>query len=264
MSTIAPSKAWMKEISPCPKYLAGVDSFMEFAKGHSGGLDWYLCPCLNCRNVGGGKTYEVVKEHLICVGIMISYTTWYCHGKPINDVELDQERSSASASGKTVEEQPRMLDLVNDALMCARPEGLDACMNELGSDRDTHAELREANHSENNSREDAKAKKLWEDAAQPLMMRTFKIYVRNKRFPEGCIVERYLIEESILYYNEYMPKGGSGSHKRARNNFFDEDKGCSSEQLIGKGKVHKLTNLQHEQVRRWVLECSKDATSWRE
>ncbi|KAF9591130.1 hypothetical protein IFM89_002085 [Coptis chinensis] len=157
-----------------------------------------------------------------------------------------------------------MLDLVNDALMCARPEGLDACMNELGSDRDTHAELREANHSENNSREVAKAKKLWEDATQPLMMRTFKTYVRNKRFPEGCIAERYLIEESILYCNEYMPKGGSGSHKRARNNFFDEDKGCSSEQLIGKGKVHKLTNLQHEQVRRWVLECSKDATSWRE
>ncbi|KAF9620900.1 hypothetical protein IFM89_015297 [Coptis chinensis] len=115
---------------------------MKFAKGHLGVFDWYLCSCLNYRNVGGGKTYEVVKEHLICVGIMTSYTTWYYHGEPINDVEPDQERSNAYASGKNVEEQPRMLNLVNDALMRAQPKGLDACMNELGSDRDTHAERR--------------------------------------------------------------------------------------------------------------------------
>ncbi|KAF9613557.1 hypothetical protein IFM89_008948 [Coptis chinensis] len=60
------------------------------------------------------------------------------------------------------------------------------------------------------------------------MMRTFKTYVKNKRYPEGCIVERYLVEESILYCNEYMPEGGNGSHSHGRKKFMDEEKGCST------------------------------------
>ncbi|KAF9589401.1 hypothetical protein IFM89_023677 [Coptis chinensis] len=167
MTSIPPSKAWMKERSPCPKYMEGVELFMKFAKDHSGNVDWYLCPCINCRNVGGGKTYKVVKEHLICDGIMTSYTTWYCHGEPIIDVEPNQERCSASSSGKTHEEQPRMLDLVNDAFRRVLPESLDACMNELGSHGDTHTERGEDNNSKNNSREDIKAKKLRDDVTQP-------------------------------------------------------------------------------------------------
>ncbi|KAF9620232.1 hypothetical protein IFM89_010967 [Coptis chinensis] len=39
MTSIPPSKAWMKEISPCPKYLEGVESFIKFAKDHSGNVD---------------------------------------------------------------------------------------------------------------------------------------------------------------------------------------------------------------------------------
>ncbi|KAF9588153.1 hypothetical protein IFM89_007842 [Coptis chinensis] len=61
-----------------------------------------------------------------------------------------------------------MLDLVNDAFRSVLPESFDACMNELGSHGDTHAERGEDNNSENNSREDIKAKKLRDDATQPL------------------------------------------------------------------------------------------------
>ncbi|KAF9611348.1 hypothetical protein IFM89_030137 [Coptis chinensis] len=61
-----------------------------------------------------------------------------------------------------------MLDLVNDAFRRVLPESLDACMNELGSYGDAHAERGEDNNSENNSLEDIKAKKLWDDATQPL------------------------------------------------------------------------------------------------
>ncbi|KAF9596116.1 hypothetical protein IFM89_007169 [Coptis chinensis] len=63
-----------------------------------------------------------------------------------------------------------MLDLVNDAFRRVLPESLDACMNELGSHGDTHAEHGEDNNSENNSREDTKAKKLRDDATQPFTM----------------------------------------------------------------------------------------------
>ncbi|KAF9601215.1 hypothetical protein IFM89_017400 [Coptis chinensis] len=134
MSSTSPSKAWMKEIRPQTKYLAGVESFMKFAEGNSGGVDWYLCPCVNCHNVGDGKTYEVMREHLICEGIMPSYTTWYCHGEPLKPIEANPERYKAfvngenqgSVSGQTQGEQPRMPDLVNDTFGHIHLEDLDA------------------------------------------------------------------------------------------------------------------------------------------
>ena len=44
-------------------------------------------------------------------------------------------------------------------------------------------------------------------------MKTYKGYVRNKRYIEGCIAEGYIVQEASLYYMEYMPNGGDGNHK---------------------------------------------------
>ncbi|KAF9597961.1 hypothetical protein IFM89_023364 [Coptis chinensis] len=64
------------------------------------------------------------------------------------------------------------------------------------------------------------------------------------------------MEESVRYYMEYMPKARKGSHKRGK---FTTNK---------KGTRYILSNLQYEQVRKWLLQhCPQnakwEATSWR-
>ncbi|KAF9588476.1 hypothetical protein IFM89_010502 [Coptis chinensis] len=108
---------------------------------------------------------------------MPSYTTWYCHGEPLKPIEANPERYKAfvngenqgSVSGQTQGEQPRMPDLVNDTFGHIHLEDLDACMNELNShDNLSTNHEEEDDHAQNNSREDMKAKKLRDDAIQPL------------------------------------------------------------------------------------------------
>ncbi|XP_058067493.1 uncharacterized protein LOC131216904 isoform X2 [Magnolia sinica] len=93
-------------------------------------------------------------------------------------------------------------------------------------------------------------------------MKIYKGYVKNTAHPEGCIAERYLVEESILYCVEYMPNGERGSHKHTRQRFLDEDMVCDEEPLEN-GKNIYLTNIQHQQVRRWVLHCYDGIYEWK-
>ena len=92
-------------------------------------------------------------------------------------------------------------------------------------------------------------------------MKTYKGYVKNMAHPEGCIAERYIIEESILYCMEYMPDGDRGSHKRTHQRFLDDDGECDEEPL-DKGRNVFLTNTQHQQVRRWVLDSYQGIAEW--
>ena len=92
-------------------------------------------------------------------------------------------------------------------------------------------------------------------------MKTYKGYVKNMAHPEGCIAEHYVIEESILYCMEYMPDGDRGSHKRTHQRFLDDDGECDEEPL-DKGRNVFLTNTQHQQVRRWVLDSYRGIAEW--
>ncbi|XP_058108119.1 uncharacterized protein LOC131251443 isoform X2 [Magnolia sinica] len=94
------------------------------------------------------------------------------------------------------------------------------------------------------------------------LMKIYKGYVKNTAHPEGCIAERYIVEESILYCMEYMPNGERGSHKHTHQRFLDEDRVCDEEPLDN-GKNIYLTNIQHQQVRRWVLHCYDGIYEWK-
>ncbi|KAF9606696.1 hypothetical protein IFM89_027740 [Coptis chinensis] len=138
-----------------------------------------------------------------------------------------------------MKKQPRMLDLVNDAFKCFAREPR-SCMNELGSHGDTHAEHGEDNNSENNSREDIKAKKLRDDATQPLYPSCgveetkLSVIVELVGLKSTHNWSNNSFDELLKTLKRVLPSGGSGSHKRARKNFLDDDNGCSSEQLSGK------------------------------
>ncbi|KAF9619437.1 hypothetical protein IFM89_007012 [Coptis chinensis] len=58
------------------------------------------------------------------------------------------------------------------------------------------------------------------------------------------------MEESVRYCMEYMPKARKGSHKRGK---FTANK---------KGRRYILSNLQYEQVRKWLLQHCPQNAEW--
>ena len=67
----------------------------------------------------------------------------------------------------------------------------------------------------------------------------------------------------MLYCMEYMPDGDRGGRKRTRQRFLDDDGECDEEPL-DKGKIINLTNVQHQQVCRCVLDNYGGIVDWKE
>jgi len=96
------------------------------------------------------------------------------------------------------------------------------------------------------------------------LMKTFKDYVKNTRYIEGSIAEAYITEEASLYASEYMPKPGLGSHNPRQEPIIEDFDEFLDGMPLGKGKRVTLTNLQYEQVSRYVLGTVDGIDSWRE
>ena len=65
-------------------YKDGVEQFLSFAFHDVPAGDRILCPCVNCRNKGM-QSYDGVKTHLRCDGILQGYTKWVCHGEDYSE-----------------------------------------------------------------------------------------------------------------------------------------------------------------------------------
>ena len=95
------------------------------------------------------------------------------------------------------------------------------------------------------------------------MMKTLKQYVVNHIYPEGSILECFLIDEAMMYAMNYMPNGTKGNHKQGRGKQMDDDSLCAY--TINKmGKVEYLDIVQYQQARKWVLESSVENFAWKE
>ncbi|XXG73359.1 hypothetical protein AAC387_Pa07g2291 [Persea americana] len=95
------------------------------------------------------------------------------------------------------------------------------------------------------------------------MMKTFKRYVVNHTYPEGCISECFLMDEAMMYAMNYMPNGTKVSHKQARGKWMDDD-GLCAYPIDKRGKVEYLEIVQYQQARKWVLESSEENIAWKE
>ncbi|KAF6139974.1 hypothetical protein GIB67_027191 [Kingdonia uniflora] len=91
-------------------------------------------------------------------------------------------------------------------------------------------------------------------------MRTYKDYVKNPKRVEGCIANRYVLDEAILYCMEYIPNGRKGTHKRGWPTLMDDN--ADKEQPLDNGNAIHLETLKYEQVRRWVLSSYDGIEEW--
>lgn len=95
------------------------------------------------------------------------------------------------------------------------------------------------------------------------LMKNYKKCVGNKRYIEGNIVEKYIVEELTLYCVEYMSNSCEGNHKYTHEAFLDEYDECTDEGLLVQGKKVKLTMMQFEQARKWVLQQHDEVDKWK-
>ncbi|XXG42239.1 hypothetical protein AAC387_Pa01g2562 [Persea americana] len=86
-------KSWMLQYHDrfSQSYIDGVNSFIEFAKATSGGSRVIKCPCNYCCN-GFKHDYEIVRDHLLRRGMLVSYDTWLQHGELPQSDESDEDR----------------------------------------------------------------------------------------------------------------------------------------------------------------------------
>ena len=84
------AREWIKDRNRISaQYIAGVDEFITVAKRSLNSDGLTLCPCTNCVN-RMMRSIDVIRAHLIRVGIDNSYTRWVNHGEDeIEDYEDD-------------------------------------------------------------------------------------------------------------------------------------------------------------------------------
>jgi hypothetical protein len=81
-------------------------------------------------------------------------------------------------------------------------------------------------------------------------MKILKGYVKNRSRPEGCIVERYIVEEAIEFCTEYLSNVESIGIPISRHS------GRTTGEGIGASKVVTLSNIEKEQAHLYVLHNS--------
>lgn len=93
-------------------------------------------------------------------------------------------------------------------------------------------------------------------------MKDFKNLVRNRRYIDGCIARGYVLREASLYCMEDISVDGDGTHKHSRPAFLDDDDEFADEMPLSKGTTFTLTQVQFEQVRRWMLSKYVGIDDW--
>ena len=91
------------------EYEIGVEEFLEFCKrNHHFSINGqYCCPCVNCLN-GVRLKIDDIREHLLCDGIVKSYTTWTWHGELLDTFTT----CSVSAPEVETEVEDRIEDMI--------------------------------------------------------------------------------------------------------------------------------------------------------
>ena len=87
----------------------GVEEFLQFAQSNVQAM-WgkYFCPCVKCGN-GRRQTVDDITTHLICDGIVRTYTKWIWHGESPDKAEMSQAKPSNAEIGNPIEEMIRDL-----------------------------------------------------------------------------------------------------------------------------------------------------------
>lgn len=101
-------RIWMSKVRTSAEYKQGVEQFLSFAfRDVADGK--IFCPCVNCANKRT-QTYDEVKTHLRCDGILQGYTTWIHHGEQFDSSAAAVDQMSHATDNVPISPIPRQRD----------------------------------------------------------------------------------------------------------------------------------------------------------
>ncbi|KAL9667271.1 hypothetical protein QQ045_001622 [Rhodiola kirilowii] len=178
-------KSWMGLERGDSRYIQGLVDFVESAKQIE--EKTHLCPCRKCLLVRGRISTNEIVVHLISNGMMNSYITWTSHGERSFEPSAYQlrqewlkERYGETSSSATHHQANRTLEILHDQF--------------------PFRHIHEEDHMNMNA-EDGDSESI---LAYERQLGQYKKYVRNTRYPKGCIAEQYVAHECVMYCKLYM------------------------------------------------------------
>ena len=95
-------------------------------------------------------------------------------------------------------------------------------------------------------------------------MKVFKIYVKNKNRPKGCIAENYSLEESIKFCVGYVEGMEYIQRIPSRNEAWDDEEGEAGQyrKSLSSGTSIELDKTSLLQVHRWVFNNIDEIQPW--
>ncbi|KAL6178969.1 hypothetical protein ACLB2K_050485 [Fragaria x ananassa] len=217
-------KTWMLADRRSSRFQTGFENFLKFASANAADKSSIRCPYMKCCN-HNGFTVAVIKDHVYFNGIMTNYKNWDCHGEAAT-MEGDSGRDSESVD---------------------KPEDIEGEENKGEEDEDEEMSFPtrfSSNISNLVSMEDLKLVGLKSHDCHTVMqyllpvalrsvlekpvrevewcgpvffrwmfpferyMKVLKGYVKNRHFPEGCMAEKYIVEEAVEYLEERIHSEG--------------------------------------------------------
>ncbi|KAL6226022.1 hypothetical protein ACLB2K_004869 [Fragaria x ananassa] len=217
-------KTWMLADRRSSRFQTGFENFLKFASANAADKSSIRCPCMKCCN-HSGFTVAVIKDHVYFNGIMTNYKNWDCHGE------------AAAMEG----------DSGGDSESVDKPEDIEGEENKGEEDEDEEMSFPtrfSSNISNLVSMEDLKLVGLKSHDCHTVMqyllpvalrsvlekpvrevewcgpvffrwmfpferyMKVLKGYVKNRHFPEGCMAEKYIVEEVVEYLEERIHSEG--------------------------------------------------------
>ncbi|KAL6599564.1 hypothetical protein ACP70R_045701 [Stipagrostis hirtigluma subsp. patula] len=100
-------RSWMSKVRTSEEYKDGVQEFLSFAFRDIREGGKALCPCVNCAN-RKTQSYDEVKTHLRCHGILQGYTTWFCHGEQTQSMSSAFSHESEATVNVVSSDNPRI------------------------------------------------------------------------------------------------------------------------------------------------------------
>ncbi|XP_073139065.1 uncharacterized protein [Henckelia pumila] len=104
-------KEWMSKHRLSTEYDIGVESFLKFALQNADDPDAIPCSCAKCGNIKK-KNVKIIRAHLYCNGIDLTYHTWIWHGETcMSKSSMNYDDRAGQVGHKDFVEEP--IDMVH-------------------------------------------------------------------------------------------------------------------------------------------------------
>ncbi|KAI3956818.1 hypothetical protein MKW98_015910, partial [Papaver atlanticum] len=258
-SVVPPSKEWIYAPKYSPRWVPGVQSFIQFTRDSLGeASNEVRCPCMKCKIYNSlPKSLEDVHGDILENGFDMTYQTWIHHGEQPSDHVFNVEAPPPLPANHVVNEDApvsRMHYLFTETL--GRAVGVNNFENfHNNSDCPPGADVEDGSGGNNQDRASVNYSKRLQDAAQPLYPEELRLKWGKKYAYMGH--RKFLRDRSHPYRRQKSQFNGKQDYRGAPSRLSGVDlfeKTATADKEFGK-LVKRPVKVKSPWSKRSILFC---------